>query len=119
MAQSIDGRGVDPVAAGRNGVLDSGDRIRVVLASPSVGPIAPADGPRAEADLGDLHPACAERACQQFHQATSLCGCAPAVSDTYALTIAEMSRSGAVDATPATISRVNDVSGTAEGAADR
>ena len=119
MAQSIDGRGVDPVDAGRDGVFDGRDRVRVVLAPPPVGPSATADGPGAEADLGDSQTAYAERTCQQFHHATSFCCCAPAVSDAYALTIAEMSRSGAVDATPATISRVNDVSGTAEGPADR
>src|SRR5438132_6674506 len=119
MAQSIDGRGVDPVDAGRDRVLDGRHRIRVVLAAPPVGPSATSDGPRAEADLGDLQTACAERTFQQFHHATSLCCCAPAVSDAYALTIAEMSRSGAVVATPATISRVSDVSGAADGAADR
>src|SRR5712692_341546 len=63
MAESIDGRGVDPVDAGRDRMLDRGNRSRVVLASPAVGPTAAADGPRPEADLSDLKPARSEGTC--------------------------------------------------------
>src|ERR1700738_1896904 len=49
MAQSVDGRGVHPVDATRDRVLDGRDRIGVVLASPAVGPTSTADGPRAAA----------------------------------------------------------------------
>src|SRR5260370_13182281 len=71
MAQPVDGRGIDPVDAGRNRMLDGRDRSRVVLASPTVGPTATPDGPRAKANLGDLKPARSERTGTQRHDAGS------------------------------------------------
>ena len=114
MAEPVDRGGIDPVDAGGDRVLDGRDRVRVVLAAPAVGPTATADGPRAEADLGDLKTARSERASQESHNASSSTGCRGSGSVEYAVPIAEMSRSGTRDATAAKSSRVIAVSGTFE-----
>src|SRR6267378_88590 len=112
MAEPVDGRGVDPVDAGRDRMLDGRDRIRIVLASPAVGPTAAADGPCAEADLADRKPAPSKRTCEQGHDASTLTGAVRSVE--YDVAIAEMSRSGTRAATWANSSRVIAVSGTLE-----
>src|SRR5262249_18632091 len=53
VAQPVDGRGVDPVDAGVQRLLDGGDGVAVVLGPPGEFPARPADGPGPEADRGD------------------------------------------------------------------
>ena len=59
--QSIGGRGIDPIDAGVEGFVNRGDRIAVVLASPSKRPTRPANSPSAESDRSKLQIGVAER----------------------------------------------------------
>src|SRR5205807_7228513 len=112
MAEPIDRRGIHPVDAGGDRVLDGRDRLGVVVAAPAVRPTPATNRPGAEADLGDLEPAPSERTCQEIHDANT--SCCRGRSYEYAVTIAEMSSSGLRAATPAKSSRLIAVSGTLE-----
>jgi len=67
MAQAVDGRGIDPVHAEPDRVMDGGDRIGVVLWSPSEEP-GPAGRPRSEADGRDLETTPAQQPPGQAHR---------------------------------------------------
>ena len=62
VAQSVDGRGVDPVDAQIERAMNGGDGVVVVLRTPGVLPVAAADGPGAEADGSEMKIGVAEGA---------------------------------------------------------
>jgi len=62
VAQSVYGRGIDPVDAALDGMTDRRDRVRIVLVAPGEGPSAAPDRPRAEPHARDPHAGRAERA---------------------------------------------------------
>jgi hypothetical protein len=60
MSEPVRGRGVDPVHAQLERPVDRGERLLVVLRAPGELPATAADGPRAEADAGDVQAGGAE-----------------------------------------------------------
>jgi hypothetical protein len=70
--EAVDGGGVDPVHAAADGVTDRGDRARVVLRPPAIGPSAAADRPRAEPHRGDFQVSRPESSFVECHGFSSL-----------------------------------------------